>query len=477
MSNILKKIVIKKNKGNVTSLIIGQMFMLVLIIWCMFNFRLSMLNTLFNYIDDSLTSSLLGGALVNVEEYGKSNQLIIHNNDVYKDISGTYNGWEKWEADILLSELNYGSDITLSYSELEPKQTLDLENRNSKTTYRDSSTEWYKDYYLRKSISAFLGNMYYNTSNGRVTSNENVENILDDVNLDGALANGKLIIPKSVIAGTFLEDYIVGDIEVTRFDIYNVYKANLAKKHVYKSEFFTVPDNGNRAGIVYKQTKSVVNPYDDETYTLDTQENFDKVYLPSQYFVDGTENENYSRQLEDYDRLLARYTHDLEILASGQSLVCYTNTKTSYQGEYDSSKIPFNYFFCNAGSNNFNITSTSNARKINSKERAPIVGYSVYSYRNNYMSDVNNGQARQYVYSPGTTLSYNSTVIEGTDTNKIKITDGAMAGAEIENTSMYVELTFTVRTFPKMTTGIQMEEGVTQTVTVARLIDIELNTD
>ena len=52
-----------------------------------------------------------------------------------------------------------------------------------------------------------------------------------------------------------------------------------------------------------------------------------------------------------------------------------------------------------------------------------------------------------------------------------------MAGAEIENTSMYVELTFTVRTFPKMTTGIQMEEGVTQTVTVARLIDIELNTD
>ena len=75
----LRKVLLKKNNGNVTSLLIGQMFMLILLIYCLFNFRLTMLNAVFNYIDDSVTSSILGGALVNVEEYGKSNQLIIHN--------------------------------------------------------------------------------------------------------------------------------------------------------------------------------------------------------------------------------------------------------------------------------------------------------------------------------------------------------------------------------------------------------------
>ena len=133
----LKKVILKKNSGNVTSLLIGQMLMLVLIIYCLFNFRLTMLNAVFNYIDDSLITSLLGGALVNVEEYGKSNQLVIHNNDRYeKTNTGTKadtQGWEEWEAAILLSELNYGSDITLTFKELEPKEVLSISNRDDYT--------------------------------------------------------------------------------------------------------------------------------------------------------------------------------------------------------------------------------------------------------------------------------------------------------------------------------------------------------
>ena len=79
---MLVKFITWKSKGNITSLIFGQMFLLILIIWCLFNFRLIMLNASFNYIDDALTNSILGGALVNVEEYGLSNQLIIYDSDM-----------------------------------------------------------------------------------------------------------------------------------------------------------------------------------------------------------------------------------------------------------------------------------------------------------------------------------------------------------------------------------------------------------
>lgn len=124
---MVKKIILKKNKGNVTSLVIGQLFMLVLLIWCLFNYRLKMLNTAFNYIDDALTSSTLGAAIVNTQEFGKSHQILIHNSDVYVDNSSDawtgsknidYNGWEEFEAKILLSELNYKSDIVMQPSEI-----------------------------------------------------------------------------------------------------------------------------------------------------------------------------------------------------------------------------------------------------------------------------------------------------------------------------------------------------------------------
>lgn len=488
MSTLIKKIFLKKNNGNTTSLIIGQMFMMILIVWCLFNFRLEMLNTTFNYIDDSVTSSLLASALVNVEEYGKSNQLIIHNNDVYVDstANSTYHGWEKFEADILLSELNYGSDITLTYDELDYKQTLNKSYRNTltkstKTTDVDSQasqTDWTYDYYLRQSLSAFLQTIQYNISNGHTGASEKID-IVNNVSALGSLASSsKLIIPKDVLGQSFLGNYITTDIEVTRFDIYNVYKANLAQRHVYHSEYMLY--DGYKTPNNYATTLTW-----DTTNEPDEESEFINKYKPCQYVLkDGTvrtinsapstsdyatpltENANYGKELEEYEKKLARWKKDLEIFKSDQPKYCYIDTQTSYQGEYDSSRVPYKYLYCD-GSNFYNVPYTTNAKLLTTGDKAPIVGYATYSYRS---------AASPYGYVPGTTYEYKDTTETGV-INSITISGGKMAGVKIENTSVYVELTFRIKTFPQMT-GVGLNtQLLDKEVTVARLIDIELNTD
>ena len=504
----LKKVMLKKNSGNITSLLIGQMLMLVLIIYCLFNFRLTMLNAVFNYIDDSLTTSLLGGALVNVEEYGKSNQLVIHNNDRYEKTNtgdkADTQGWEEWEAAILLSELNYGSDITLTFKELEPKEVLSISNRDD-YTYNlskndsglgDGSVQNMKDYYMRRCFSAFMGNLSYNTSNGLYTSTYNVNNLAPDISGIGALytggGNNSLVIDDSVLAKSILGNFLVGDIEITRFDIYNVYRGNLAEKHVYKSEYMTY--NGAPAPI-NEAVDSITSSSDIKWKDTEpsTEDEFDYKYKPLKYTVSnevktkretefkgktkadfealeadakltGELNEEYATELAKFEMKKARWQTDLEYFESGDPLICYTNTQTTYQGKYKESKVPFKYFFSEG--NNFDITATDNADKVTADKKAPIVGYSVYSYKS---------ANSDYSYTPGSTMGYKDHI--ASTVSDITIQGGKMDGTKIENTALYVEITFTVETFPSFVTLSELDTTGKQTVTIARLIDIELNED
>lgn len=481
MKNRTIKWICKKDSGNTTSFIIGEMFMLLLVIWCTFNFRVGMINNMFNYIDDSLTSSLLGGALINVEEYGKSNQLIIHNSDVYNELDNEYNGWTKAEADILLSELNYGSEIVMNYEDLDNKSVIDLDNRSSRTTDTlNGETKWDEDYYLRRALSAFIGNMIYNTSNGRINSSVNVENIVNRVDMPSlAVKQGNLVIPKEVLDKSFLGEYIIGDIEITRLDVYNVYKANLAQEHKYKSEYFEVQADGN---IVYNTMKSVVNTSDTTDYTMNTLESLDKVYKPTKINSDGSLNLKYSSEMERYNRKKLLFNRDMEVINSGAPLICYTDSKTTFQGEYNPDKIPFNRFYCKESNNDYNVIANEtlvDAKVVNIGDKAPIVGYSIYSYKNRFNKDLVVGDSVEFEYIPSATFDYTHKVIKDTDTvNKITIKDGKMAGTQIENTSIYAELTFTVKTFPTMGEKFEFQwDKSEQTVTVARLIDIELNTE
>jgi len=174
-------------------------------------------------------------------------------------------------------------------------------------------------------------------------------------------------------------------------------------------------------------------------------------------------NESYASDMANYKRDLARFKTDRAYFEdSTNPKWIYTNTGTTFQGKYSNERIPFKYYFAQGG--NFNIQSTTNADKINNDEKAPIVGYSVYSYKS---------ANSPYSYTSGTTMKYNPDKI--TESNPIKIADGKMAGTVIENTAVYVELTFTVETFPGFAGLMDIKDAGKQQVTVSRLIDIELN--
>ena len=146
----------------------------------------------------------------------------------------------------------------------------------------------------------------------------------------------------------------------------------------------------------------------------------------------------------------------------------YTNTQTTYQGKYKESKVPFKYFFSEG--NNFDLSeqdwATSNADRITDDEKAPIVGYYLYSYKS--------GNS-EYGYTVGSTGGYHTE--DDSTVSDITIQGGKMDGTKIENTALYVEITFTVETFPSFVTLSELDTTGKQTVTIARLIDIELNED
>ena len=456
----VRRVLTHKNKGNIASLLLGQMFLMVVIIYAVFNMKLSLLNTVFNYIDDSLTTSLLGGALVNVEDYGKSHQLIIYSEDAYTDIAGNnqYNGWTKTEADILLSEMNIGSNVSLNYSDLSHKKGLNINRRRGEAVA--GGTKWNKDAYLRRSLSAFTQNLKYNTTNGKTGEKENL-NILADKNSTIELQNSNnMYISSDLLKNTFLGAYIISqgnkkDIEITRFDIYNLYKANLAEKHVYQSEFFTVTG------------KNSLNWNTIGGYKMDNEDNFKTVFEPKGSSVS-------SEAMIEYDRKHQNWLRDKAVADAAtattptQSLICYTDAEVTYQGDYDNSKVKFDYFYSSDGKR-FNSSSGAlvNADKVVAGQEAPISGYSIYSYKSSNS---------EFNYSGGTTYAYKdetATTSSNGAKSSIVIQDGKMDGASIKNTSLYAEITFDISIFPSGWDNI-WGDLATKRVTVARLIDIEL---
>lgn len=491
----IRHVLISKKKGNITSLIYGQFFMILLIVWCLYTFKVMILNTMFDYIDDALTSSVLGGALVNVEEYGKSNQLIIHDNEVYKKPNGDvkYRYWDKFEADILRSEVNYGSDIVLTYNALEPKEVIDFDARSSAGSHLN---EWKSDKYLIRSISAIIGNLTYNLSSHSGNTSYDVYN-----NLPSADITNRIVIGKSALKQSFIGSYLVNDIELTRLDIYNVWKLNMAEKHKYQSTWLSwsgdtpswnIPANDDEFKTWYIQNRG--NPFTGSPNYSDWDSKSDKYSFSTFQAAFGGEP-GWAAWYEGMLKCRAHWEVDLAVKNSGQKLICYTNTKTTYQGGHNNNRVRYNNFYATT-SGNANINTLQDALRVDSltglniytggtvtgtEQRAPISGYTVYSYKSSNS---------QYGYAQGTTYTGNGKQnINGVKLNNnddtIKISGGKMNNTEIQNTSIYVEITFTVSgLFPKswydwatagMSAADKAKMPFENTVTTARLIDIELN--
>ena len=458
--NMKIKLYKKKVRGNVTSMLIGLMYFMLLVLWSTFNYRMYILNATFEEIDDDLVSSILAGSLVNLEDYAEREQLVIHDDDVYEKDDTTnstyYHGWTEAEAKILVSELNYESDILVDYTELPAKEYLNTNKRKSYTG----------DTYLNRSIQNTYSAIYAN-----LCSKESMSSV------GASIGNPNFIINHNDLYNGPLGTIVASNIEVTRLDIYNIYTANLATRHEYLSRFFKVTGTNS---VTWSKVKLFGIEYTIDASTFPTLEKFitdveNKLapmsdaqkldYAKTQgYVVDTVEEITNGVLLEEiYNTTKHRYAIDADYVKSGLPLIIYTDNQVSFQDWYgltdfyDANGAPY-YLFLQGGNQITGkgaVTSVDTVNDIHTL--APCVGYSVYSYTNSNS---------KYGYAGGTYFDYKDiTAVDRADKSNeiVKVVGGKYDGKNITKTSILMELTFNVQAFP---TRMFSATGNTGTVAV-----------
>lgn len=264
-----KSIILDKKDGNITSLLAGLMFLMIVIILVMFNFRVTMLSEVFYNIDDALTASTLGAATPNTDaymgstDYPEQGQIVLQDTlDTsslvnYKQDGatglGNYN-----EQKIVRSELNsnlinngrYDAATVSNPNNISSQSDAAALKRLGYTSAYDSSDEYtsYINYknttrnidsteaYTLKAVNDLLDVTYTNFTQSlvaapKVTSLTNV-------------ADNFCIKKDSVLDKAFLGNYLSSDINITRLEIYNLYRYTLAERHVYASPYMSYTVNG-----------------------------------------------------------------------------------------------------------------------------------------------------------------------------------------------------------------------------------------
>lgn len=264
-----KSIILDKKDGNITSLLAGLMFLMIVIILVMFNFRVTMLSEVFYNIDDALTASTLGAATPNTDaymgstDYPEQGQIVLQDTlDTsslvnYKQDGatglGNYN-----EQKIVRSELNsnlinngrYDAATVSNPNNISSQSDAAALKRLGYTSAYDSNDEYssyitYKnttrtiddtEVYTLKAVNDLLDVTYTNFTQSlvaapKVTSLTNV-------------ADNFCIKKDSVLDKAFLGNYLNSDITITRLEIYNLYRYTLAERHVYASPYMTYKVNG-----------------------------------------------------------------------------------------------------------------------------------------------------------------------------------------------------------------------------------------
>jgi hypothetical protein len=268
--NCSKKLVIlDKKDGNITSLLAGLMFLMIVIILVMFNFRVTMLSEVFYNIDDALTASTLGAATPNTDaymgstDYPEQGQIVLQDTlDTsslvnYKQDGatglGNYN-----EQKIVRSELNsnlinngrYDAATVSNTNNISSQSDAAALKRLGYTSAYDSSDEYssyitYKnttrtiddtEVYTLKAVNDLLDVTYTNFTQSLVAAPK--------INSLTNVADNFCIKKDSVLDKAFLGNYLSSDITITRLEIYDLYRYTLAERHVYASPYMTYKVNG-----------------------------------------------------------------------------------------------------------------------------------------------------------------------------------------------------------------------------------------
>ena len=265
-----KSIILNKKEGNVTSLIAGLLFLTIVTILAMFNFRVTMLSEVFYNIDDALTASTLGAATPNTDAYmynTKEDNGVTHiypeqGQIVLQDAldESSYvnykqgNGYN--EQKVVLSELNsnlinngrYDAARVVNMSNIYTENdvadmkrlgytataTEDIKNNefqsyiNYKKKIRNIDMT---DEYALKTVNNLLDVTYTNFTQNLIAAPK--------VTSLATVGDNFTISKNNVLDKAFLGNYLNSDIKITRLEMYNVYRYTLAERHVYASPYIS----------------------------------------------------------------------------------------------------------------------------------------------------------------------------------------------------------------------------------------------
>lgn len=266
-----KNILLNKKEGNVSSLLAGLMFLMIVIILVMFNFRVTMLSEVFYNIDDTLTASALGASTPNSDAYMGSTtypeqgQLVLQDtftNSSYVNYKqGSVSGVVYNEQRIVMSELNSSlinngrhdaakltNPNNISYMDDAAalkrlgfiSGTVSGNEFQSYVNYKTTNrTVQSNEAYTLKVVNDLLGNTYTNLTQSLIAAPK-----LTALNNMSNLRNNFCIQKDAVLNKAFLGNYLNSDIDITRLEIYDVYRYTLAERHIYASPYMTYTVNG-----------------------------------------------------------------------------------------------------------------------------------------------------------------------------------------------------------------------------------------
>lgn len=517
-SNSKKSILLNKNEGNISSLLAGLMFLMVVIILVMFNFRVTMLSEVFYNIDDSLTASTLGASTPNADAYMGSTtypeqgQLILQ--DTLTDSSyvnykqGSVAGVVYNEQRVVMSELNSNlinngrhdaarltdtSNIKTTSDAAALKRlgfTSGIVNSdefksyvNYKTTNRTvTGTEGY----TLKVVNNLLSTTYTNFTQSTVAAPT-----LNSLNNVSTLRTNFCIGKDSVLNKAFLGNYLNSDINITRLEIYDIYRYTLAERHVYASPYMTYSVNGSGGytwdgygltgtasskskitlsnGTASNAVRDMINttslgsvvtvngtssrymngidiqvsgwqgPTDEEAFKDLMQEIYPAMVVRGRvpaYMQPVVQESDYAM----YDMMRALWQYDLAAWNARGTypLVFWEDTGISYQTSWWAAdnylKSSYGYLWNNNSRNVIKITNNVLTTDASGRQLLPIEGYSVYSYvRDKGVNTKYNNFSNLGDSSSGNLAYKKTSVVLGDYDSNGTIDDKSVSGVIYEN--------------------------------------------
>lgn len=267
--------IIRKRKGNVSSLIWGFMFLTVVILLMMFNYRVTTLSEVIYNIDDMLTASTLGMAVPNLDAFSSSDattevesgQLVFQDsaNGVQartKYYKSEYNVVKSEENSFAINKGRYALEALLK--DEEDRMTWDSAKLKTDTDIDKMTRVGYTGSSDTKPADEFAAyvndkNSYRAIKNTDAKTIASASNLLDLVytNLTQSKSSSKKIdslsmselnklsISKDELQkNSFIGNYVDSGMDIVRLQFYDVYRYTLAKRHVYASPYISYTVNG-----------------------------------------------------------------------------------------------------------------------------------------------------------------------------------------------------------------------------------------